>query len=282
MDTDFVRQLMSPRHFLGPQRIDFYQLLLFTAGQGIHTVDLVRYPVSRGTLIMVRPGQVQEWDSVNWPSAKMLLVDPSFLLPQSPEYPEAALTATSSPWPVRLSLTVQEFFSVEDAIDEIREEMEQSDSSPLSVRLLVHLYYALLIRLERMSEQHPSRDEAEGPANIHRRFRLEVDRHFKTSRSVGDYAAMLGYSEKSLYRAIVASAGRTPKQVIDERVALEAQRLLVHTRWSLKRIAAELGFGDPSNFVKFFRRTVREAPSEYRRQQLGPRRSGAPAPRRGR
>jgi AraC-like DNA-binding protein len=147
---------------------------------------------------------------------------------------------------------------------------QRSDDSPLSMRLLTHLFYALLIRLGRMSELHPSGDEAEGPADIYRRFRLEVERHFKTSRSVGDYAAMLGYSEKSLYRAILSSAGLTPKQVIDERVSLEAQRLLVHTRWSLKHIAAELGFSEPSNFVKFFRRTVGQAPIEAgRHPRLG-------------
>ena len=79
----------------------------------------------------------------------------------------------------------------------------------------------------------PPIEEAEGPADIYRRFRLEVEQSFRTSRTVRTYAARLGYSDKSLYRGIMTSAGVTPKRLIDERVSLEAQRLLVHTRWPL-------------------------------------------------
>jgi AraC family transcriptional regulator, transcriptional activator of pobA len=60
----------------------------------------------------------------------------------------------------------------------------------------------------------------------------------------------------------------TPKQLIDERVCLEAQRLLVHTRWPLTRICAELGFCEPTNFVKFFRRTTGQTPEQFRRKPV--------------
>jgi AraC-like DNA-binding protein len=270
VDTAFAREDMSLRHFLGPQRLDFYQLLLFTSGSGFHTVDLVRYPVSPGVLIIVRPGQIQEWDSVDWPSAKMLLFHPSFLLPDIPEYPATMLLSLADPWPVHFLLTTPELIMFEDSIDEIREEIEHSDDSLLlSTCLLSHLLYALLIRLRRMMELAlPGEAEGGGAAQICRAFRLEVERHFKTSRSVGDFAAALGYCQKSLCRATMSSAGVTPKHIIDERISLEAQRLLVHTRWSVKRIAVELGFDESMDFVRFFRRTTGQTPTQCRYQGL--------------
>jgi AraC-like DNA-binding protein len=275
-DTEFAREYMSPRHFLGPQRLDFHQILLFTQGTGVHSVDLVRYPVSRGTLITVRPGQVQEWDAERWPSAKMLLFLPMLLLPDRPEYRDSPTTYAARDLPVRLHLTVPEFIMVEDGMDEIRGEIERSDGSGLSKELLSHLLHTLLLRLERIAQTAPTTEEAQadGPAGVCRRFRLEVEHHFKASRSVTEYAAALGYSEKGLYRAVKTGLGLTPKEVIDERVCLEARRLLVHTRWSQKRIAAELGFSEPTNFVKFFKRISGQTPGEYRREQL----DGRPAP----
>lgn len=269
-DTDFAQEFMGLRHFLGPQRPDFYQILLFKTGPGAHSVDLVRYPVTRGTVITLRPGEVQEWDTVAWPAAKIMLFQPSLLMPDDYEHQGHATAGLAAKLPVRLQPTAREFIVIEDAIDEIREEIEQSDDSHLSKELLWHLLHALLIRLERIAHVTPTPEEteAEGSAGVYRRFRLEVEHSFKACRSVKDYAETLGYTRKGLYRAIMASAGLAPKQVIDERVSLEARRLLVHTSWPLKRIASELGFSEPTNFVKFFKRTCGQSPSAYRKDQL--------------
>jgi AraC-like DNA-binding protein len=47
-------------------------------------------------------------------------------------------------------------------------------------------------------------------------------------------------------------------------VALEAKRLLVHTALPIAVIANRLGFDEPTNFVKFFRREVRQSPGAFR------------------
>lgn len=266
-DTEHVKKFMSPRHFYGPQRPDFYQLLLFIAGSGAHTVDMVRFPVSRGTIIMVRPGQVQEWDTSDWPMAKMLLFHPSFLMPCGPESGEPSLLALSEEWPVRFSLSPSEFVLVESWFDEIRREIDLADQSQHSVRLLMHLLQVFLIRLGRLAEDPGRGEEAEGAAEIYRRFRLALENNFKENRSVAEYASLIGYSEKSVYRAVLESTGLTPKQAIDDRVSLEAQRLLLHTGWSVKRVAAELNFKEPTNFVKFFRRTTGQTPLGFREQK---------------
>jgi AraC-like DNA-binding protein len=45
---------------------------------------------------------------------------------------------------------------------------------------------------------------------------------------------------------------------------LEAKRLLVHTSLPVSVIANRLGFDEPTNFVKFFRREVQKSPGEFR------------------
>ena len=55
------------------------------------------------------------------------------------------------------------------------------------------------------------------------------------------YADRLGCSAKTLQRAVQHVRGKSLKQLIDQRIALEAQRRLVHTVEPIKRVADGLG-----------------------------------------
>jgi len=71
---------------------------------------------------------------------------------------------------------------------------------------------------------------------------------------------------RTLTRACLAADGRTPKELIDQRVLLEAQRLLAWTDADTGTIGRQLGFRDASAFGAFFRRTAGEAPGAFRRR----------------
>jgi AraC-like DNA-binding protein len=95
-------------------------------------------------------------------------------------------------------------------------------------------------------------------------LKAEVETNLHRERSVKYYARRLGYSEKTLTRACIASEGRTAKVMIDERVTLEAKRLLAHSRSSAAEIGWQLGFSEATNFAKFFKRMARVTPSTFR------------------
>jgi len=47
---------------------------------------------------------------------------------------------------------------------------------------------------------------------------------------------------------------------------LEAKRLLAHTNESVKEIGYNLGFDEPTNFIKYFRKHSNSTPIEFREQ----------------
>ncbi|WP_308102964.1 helix-turn-helix domain-containing protein [Streptomyces albus] len=104
-----------------------------------------------------------------------------------------------------------------------------------------------------------------------RRSVRPVPRRSRTSRThrVADYAAALGYSTRTLTRATRAATGTTAKNYLDTRILLEAKRLLVHTDAGSADIARRLGFGDPGDFGKFFRRLDGRTPLAFRAQARG-------------
>ncbi len=95
---------------------------------------------------------------------------------------------------------------------------------------------------------------------------LEEDRGW--SRSVSERAQRLGYSPRTLTRACQQAVGRSAKQVVDDRVLLEARRLLVNRELTIEQIARELSFSEASNFARFFQRLTGENPDGWRTRMV--------------
>jgi AraC-like DNA-binding protein len=56
------------------------------------------------------------------------------------------------------------------------------------------------------------------------------------------------------------------KTYISEYLTLEIKRFLMNTNLSIKEIAYQTGFEDPTNFVKFFKKHSNRTPAEFRKQ----------------
>lgn len=85
--------------------------------------------------------------------------------------------------------------------------------------------------------------------------------------TVQEYADLLNVSSRTLTKYVAQSTYCTPLQMINDRIVLEAKRRLQHTSMSVKQIGYELGFEDPSYFVKFFKRLTGKMPGTFRNEK---------------
>lgn len=102
-----------------------------------------------------------------------------------------------------------------------------------------------------------------------RQFRLLMESHYAHHWPVERYARQLRLSEASLNRLCRRLAGGTGFDLVQQRLALEARRRLIHVRSSVSGIATELGFKDSAYFCRFFRRHSGVSPNEFRRRHAG-------------
>ncbi len=100
--------------------------------------------------------------------------------------------------------------------------------------------------------------------DVVRKFNVLVDTHYKTKRKVSDYADLLYKSPKTLSNLFARYNQKSPQQIILERLALEAKRLIRFTDKQNQEIAYELGFNDPAHFSSFFKKMTNLSPTQYR------------------
>ncbi|MBX6751507.1 MAG: helix-turn-helix transcriptional regulator [Micromonosporaceae bacterium] len=154
--------------------------------------------------------------------------------------------------------------AITDAISQIEIDYQRlTNGEDIPIGVLRHQLFALLLRLSRLEpEGGPGVTAADN--ELFARFRAAVDERFALTRQVEDYAKLLGCSVRTLTRASLAATGRTAKQLVDDRVALEAKRLLAETDLPAAEIGARLGFSEATNFGRFFARTVGCSPLAFR------------------
>jgi AraC-like DNA-binding protein len=249
-----------------PERVDFYLLLFVHAGRGRHMVDFVEYPLGPGHVVFVRPGQVQQWLMRGSQDGDLVLISPEALAPSIARAGVDMKLLSLDAWPVSMVPSKQLFKDAMADVARLRRDIERFEGGAIDAALIWHELLALFLRLARERSAQRGGDVPR-ETEIYRMFMRELERQFDQRRSVRELAQRIGYSESTLSRACVAAAGHTAKQVVDLRIALEAKRLLVHSGATAAQIGHQLGFTEPTNFVKFFRRMAGVTPLEFRAAQ---------------
>lgn len=100
-----------------------------------------------------------------------------------------------------------------------------------------------------------------------RQFNALVEKHFKEHHQVAAYAGLMFKSPKTLSNLFSKFSERSPLQIIHDRLALEGKRLLFYTDKTVREIAFELGFEEPSHFTRLFKKMTGQTPSRIKEQQ---------------
>jgi YesN/AraC family two-component response regulator len=83
-------------------------------------------------------------------------------------------------------------------------------------------------------------------------FKSALERDFSTVKSPMEYSKYLNISTPYLNECVKTATGQSVSYHIQQRVVLEAKRLLFHSNESVKEIAIKLGYDDYSYFTRLF------------------------------
>ena len=229
----------------------FYEIIWFQKGSGTHYVDFNQYAIAPGTIFFISPGQIHSFDTKHDQEGYVLKICAELF----DDF-------------VSLScVTVQDKDSaaLEMLIGAMQEELKKEDS--LGHREALHALVKLFVIMVRRSyaEINPS---APNPHKVSYKaflnFRKLIEENYCRLHTVKDYAALLNVSSKTLTLYVNECSKYSPLELINNRIILEAKRLLRYSVLSVKEIAFRLGFEDPSYFAKFVKRLVKQSPADSR------------------
>ncbi len=145
----------------------------------------------------------------------------------------------------------------------ILEEFEVSDQNQEEMlRILLKRFIIRCTRLAR--KQLLKANGSQGDIDLIRTFNVLVEEHFKTKKSVKEYARLMYKSPKTVTNVFSKYSEESPLQVIHNRIIMEAKRLLFYTDKSAKEIGYELGYTDPAQFSKLFKNVVGMTTTEFK------------------
>lgn len=252
-----------------PFRLNAYLVCLVTDGEYKFMIDDREYTFKRGSLFFLSPWHTRSFIINKAWKGYLVAFTPHFLSQYASGSDISNFAFFAPGKSVVLSLT-------DEQIDELTSlftlmETENLHSAKHKHQLLYHYTYILLHKCEYILHQTGT-DTILAGDDVLKRFHGCVHDYFtgltdnKTASplSINIIADQMHLHPHYLSDIIKQKTGRTATQLIRERTAYEAQRLLLHTNKSISEIAYHLKFDDNSNFTKFFKSQLQVTPKEFR------------------
>jgi len=248
-----------------PHRIEFHELIFVTRGECTHVVDFEPVRCRPGSMLVLQPSQVEQFDVTTPWDGWLVLFRPEQLFASQDKVRKSGLVQAVAELPVQLTLDDAEARLVRGAMEQMHLDGCLQAGKPEVQALLLHQLCTLLLRLVLAHQQQRSDGNAT-PSELDRfrKFRLLLDQSFNRWHTLAPYADAIGCTSRTLTRVTLNVAGVGAKAFVANRISLEARRLLAHTEMPVAMIGDELGFDDSSNFTKFFRREAGCTPMEFR------------------
>jgi AraC-like DNA-binding protein len=254
-----VKTADKPGEDLGPHRDDHYIFILLETGESRIMVDFKVQCLKAPALLYVPPGQVHEYicstDASGWFMAADALWIGALFQPVLHE------TATLGP----VSLTPEQMATLAGLL-KVLERSRNDTAMPYFkpvLHSLVTAFAGLVAGL--YSEQAGTCKQALRSNTITVSFRQLLSAQYKILKSPADYARKLNLSLSYLNETVKANTGFPVSHWIQQETMLEARRLLYYSKISIKEIAYQLGYDDPTYFSRLFKKVVGLSPGEYRK-----------------
>lgn len=251
--------------FTQPHRINFYDVVWFQKGSPVCIVDFKRIEIKPNSILFINKNQVHFYEDFGGCDGWVLLFTDTFFC-KSPA--ETRFLNNTVLFNDLLSVPYFELNTDDDTLPNlffsIQKELDR-ENDEAKYPILQNLLQVLLLQAERTYRKQGMVEIKRGAdMEIVMLFRDLVDRHFAQQRSIHFYAVQLNITEKQLQRCTAQVLGKPPKEYINERLLLEAKRLLLHSQANTKEIAFDLGFDEPTNFIKYFKKYTQKTPIEFR------------------
>jgi AraC family transcriptional regulator, transcriptional activator of pobA len=233
-----------------PHTHDFLEIGFFETGQGLHTIDFNTYTIEPCTVYFLTKGNVHTMFRKKGSKGKVILFDEN-ILPNNDVLKKLFFALP------QYTLSQENFAAFQQLVQQLQLAMQNTSNG---TALITQYIQTILIFFETYSIKKTSNSEK---INL---FLAYVEDHYSAKLTVQECAKNLFIPYQQLHQELQQKLHKTPMQIIQERIILQAKRLLYNTQDTMQEIAYSLGFEDASYFSKYFKNHCAEAPLLFRKK----------------
>ena len=242
-------------------RHDFYFILVVKKGTGQHEIDFTNYEIKDCSVFVMRPGQVHQlW--LKSESTGYIIQFKTDLLYTHNNASQNHLNKISQN--NAYFFEPMGFEKIEFILEKIATEFKGKAKGYQEI-----LKANLSILLIEMLRQRDNKTTTPVESSPYAQEKLEkflalVELQSAAHKQVSYYTEALHLSSYQLNAITKTQLDKTPSEIINEQLILEAKRQLLGTSNQVSQIADHLGYDDVSYFIRFFKKHTGYSPEAFR------------------
>jgi AraC-like DNA-binding protein len=247
-----------------PVQFSEYTVLFIPSGEGFYHADFGVFPFKGPVLLFSTPLQTLQLAFEHPEPLKLLQFHGDFYCIEyhREEVRCNGLLFNNVYVQPLINLTEEEAKGFETLLQQMKEELENKDSSEIVLRAYLQLFLAKssTIKIRSMSGEAVQNERDD----MMERFRELLDENYLTLHKPQDYASLLAMPPNTFTKRCTKYFKKPPSYLITERLILEAKKQLHLTRKSIKEIAYALNFEDEFYFSRVFKKFTKVSPQAFR------------------
>lgn len=243
-------------------RHNFFFVLFLEKGKGEHNIDFINYPVDDYSVFFMRPGQVHQLRLKQGSKGYLMQFNREFYTPKEEPVNFVLRKVSNKNY---CTLSVEKFKKLVSQLSFIFEEYSQKqDHYKEVIKASLEILFVELVRQSKNPKEITNNGTKYSQNQLEEFLEL-LQKHIVTHKQVTQYAEMMHLTTFQLNKITKETTGNTCSQLINEQIVLEAKRNLLATTNQVNQIAFDLGFEDPSYFIRFFKKHTNFSPEAFRK-----------------
>lgn len=245
-----------------PHQLKFYNLIFFTQGSGRHFIDFNWYPVQQNSLVYLAKEQINAFEFLEDLKGFCIIFTEQYFVDCFSNLSNDFIFRLFNPQLFSPILQIPKESDFENYFNLLKKEYTHSES--FNHKTIVDSLFAILIsKAENLKQNQTFQLKNHSKIIIFQKFSSLIEKNLTISRSANFYANELAITYKHLNEICKELVNKTAKNVIDDFVILQAKRNLINSTIKSSELAYKLGFKDPTNFTKYFKKYTGYTPNSF-------------------
>lgn len=245
----------------------FYTLIIVKEGHGTIKVDFEEYTTRKSKVFLIGRYRKVSWIQIENLDALMIQFTDSFYNQIYTGNPKIRSDQTlAGEFPPSIQLSGEDETELNNLLHVISKEYNKRTEN--SREIICLCLKALIMLYRRKSNLEGNWFIADRKKKIVDDFTKLLNSNFAELKTPKEFAKHLNISPNYLNAVCKEISNKTVSSLIQERIILEAKRLLTHTELTVSEIAFKIGFKDNSYFGRYFKKASGITPERFRMKNI--------------